>query len=348
MPTSSPGRFAIDLPAGRLATCDRLADQHAGLRERGVHHRDGGWVIARPPDVTAALASPALTVAAVDPRGDPPAGDARRLQARMARFCDFPQHAHRRELVEELLPDVPGLQAAAAQRTAADLRDRTGVFDVMPLARTVPVAVLAAALGVPAAKLTPVAILVGRFCDALAPSLSPLSADPGDGDEAACELMAALAAVGPWDDEQVAAAAGLLFQARDATAALIGAALLAEQAPVDRDAAASIEWALRHDAPVQCTRRTAVVDVQLGGVTVPRGAPVWVVVAAAEEGPPSQPATFGAGPHACPAAAHAVAVACGVLTVLRTDAWQLVPGQPVGYEPRPNLRLPAAVRVQRP
>jgi len=81
---------------------------------------------------------------------------------------------------------------------------------------------------------------------------------------------------------------------------------------------------------------------------VPRGAPVWVVVAAAEEGPPSQPATFGAGPHACPAAAHAVAVACGVLSALRTDAWQLVPGQPVGYEPRPNLRLPAAVLVQRP
>ncbi len=72
----------------------------------------------------------------------------------MARFCDFPQHAHRRELVEELLPDVPGLQAAAAQRMAAGLRDRTGVFDVMPLARTVPVVVLAAALGVPAAKLT--------------------------------------------------------------------------------------------------------------------------------------------------------------------------------------------------
>lgn len=348
MPSSSPGPFAIDLPAGRLATCARLDEQHAGLRGRGVHHRDGGWVIARPPDVTAALASPALTVVAADSRGAPLAGDARRLQARMARFCDFPQHARRRELVEELLPAVPGLQAAAAQWTTAGLWDRTGVFDVMPLARTVPVVVLAAGLGVPAAALTPVASLVGRLSDALAPSLSPLSAAPGDGDEAAGELMAALAAVGPWDDEQVAAAAGLLFQARDATAALIGAALLAQQVPADRDAAASIEWALRHDAPVQCTRRTADVDVQLGGVTVPRGAPVWVVLAAAEKGPPSQPATFGAGPHACPAAAHAVALACGVLSALRTGAWQLVPGQPVGYEPRPNLRLPAAVLVQRP
>ena len=89
-------------------------------------------------------------------------------------------------------------------------------------------------------------------------------------------------------------------------------------------------------------------DVQLGGVTVPRGAPVWVVVAAAEEGPPSQPATFGAGPHACPGAAHAVALAGGVLSALRTDRWQLVPGQSADYEPRPNLRLPAIVLVGRP
>jgi len=51
------------------------------------------------------------------------------------------------------------------------------VLDVLPLARTVPVVVLAAALGGPAAKLTPVASLVGRLCDELAPSLSPLSVD---------------------------------------------------------------------------------------------------------------------------------------------------------------------------
>ncbi len=42
----------IDLPAQQLATGDRLAEQHAALREHGVHHRDGGWVIAQAPDVT--------------------------------------------------------------------------------------------------------------------------------------------------------------------------------------------------------------------------------------------------------------------------------------------------------
>jgi len=161
----------IDLPAQQLATGDRLAEQHAALREHGVHHRDGGWVIAQAPDVTAALTSPALTVAPADSQGDPPAGDARQLQDRMARFCDGPPHAHRRELVAQLLPDVSGLEPAAAQRTAADLRDTTGLLDVMPLARRVPVEVLAAALGVAPTELTAVAILVGRLCNALAPSL---------------------------------------------------------------------------------------------------------------------------------------------------------------------------------
>lgn len=69
--------------------------------------------------------------------------------------------------------------------------------------------------------------------------------------------------------------------------------------------------------------------------------------AAAQHGPPSPPATFGAGPHRCPGAAHAVALATGVLTALRADGWRPVPGQPVNYEPRPNLRLPSTVLVDR-
>jgi len=343
MPHLSSDR-AADLSAGQLATGVRLAEQHARLREQGVHRRDDGWVVARAPDVTAALLSPALTVAAADP----PVGDARRLQAVMARFCDGPQHTRRRGLLEQLLPGTPGLEAAAAQRTATALRERTGVVDVMALARRVPVEVLAAALGVPPAELTAVGALVGRLCDALAPCLGAPSAEPGDGDKAAGELTAALAALGPWDDEQLTAAAGLLFQARDATAALIGAAVLDDGGPADRDPAARVEWALRHDAPVQCTRRTAVDDVALGGVTVPGGAAVWVILAAAEQGPPSPPTTFGAGPHTCPGAAHAVALARGVLSALRTENWQPVPGQPVDYEPRPNLRLPATVLVRQP
>jgi len=265
----------------------------------------------------------------------------------MARFSDGALHVRRRALLEQLLPAAAGLQAAAAQRTAAAVQGRAGVLDVMPLARTVPVMVLAAAIAVPEGRVCAVTDLVARVCDALAPRLGPAPTETRDGDEAARELTAALATLGPWDDEQVAAAAGLLFQARDATSALIGSALLAEHPTVGRDPLTSIEEALRRHAPVQCTRRTAVQDLRLGAASIPRGAPVWVVLAAAEQGTPSRPATFGTGPHACPAATHARALARGVLSALDSDGWQPVPAQPVDYEPRPNLRLPSTVRLQR-
>lgn len=337
-----------DLSADQLATCGCPAEQHAGLRERGVHSRDGEWIVARPADVTAALESPVLTVAPTDPRSAPPAGDAKALQTRWARFGDGAAHGRARGVLEQLLPDATGLETAAARRTAAVLRERSGAIDAMALARTVPVEVLAEALEVPPVRYSEVAALVGLLCEALAPWLGRRSLELEDGDLAARELMAILTDVEGWDSEQCAAVAGLLFQARDATAALIGAAVLNAYTAADRDPADSVEWALRHDAPVQCTRRTAVEDVVLGGETVPRGASVWVVLAAAEHGPPQRPATFGSGPHGCPGAAHATALATGVLTALRTGGWQLMPQQPVAYEPRPNLRMPAVVLLEQP
>lgn len=351
MSNPTADHFGLDVPAPALATCDHLAEQHAGLRNRGVHHRDGGWIAGRPADVAAALTLPTLIAAAGVLADGPPAGEARALQARMARFSDGPRHTRRRELLEQLMPAVAGLRTEAAQRTGSALQDSAGTFDVMPLARTVPVVVLAAALGVPAADLGRVALLTGRLCDALAPWSGVPPVEPIDGDQAAGQLAALLAPVGPWDEEQVAAAVGLLFQARDATAALVGAALLADHALVDRGTAgrnpvAGVEWALRNDAPVQCTRRIAAGEVPLGGVVVPRGAPVWVVLAAAEQGPPLRPATFGAGPHSCPGAEHAVALAIGVLSALSSNGWRLVAGQHVRHEPRPNLRMPSAVLVR--
>lgn len=209
----------------------------------------------------------------------------------------------------------------------------------------------AAALGVPDGQTTPVSALTGQLCDALAPSLVPPPTDSSC-DGAARALSQLLQDVGPWDRDHVDAAAALLFQARDATAALIGAALLADGSvhpdPRHRDPGVALKQALRWDAPVQCTRRTSLADLQLGGVMVAHGEPVWVVLAAAEQGAPSRPATFGAGPHACPGAAHAVALAQGVLAGLDASGWQSVVGQDVQYEPRPNLRMPAAVLVQQP
>lgn len=274
----------------------------------------------------------------------------------MARFTDPPQHDRRRAVLERLLPDVVGLAGAASQQTSAAIGARTGVIDAMPLAKVVPVSVLAGALGVPDAHLPQVAALTGALCDALAPSLDALPAT-SRGDDAADVLIDLLTATSAWDHEQVIAAAGLLFQARDATAALIGGALLTDRAahpsecddgPFPYDPAAAVERALRHAAPVQCTRRTTSTDALLAGVPVPAGEPVWVVLAAAEDGGPEQPMTFGAGVHACPGAAHAVALARGVLTGLDRAGYRTVPEQDVQHEPRPNLRTPVAVLVRRP
>jgi cytochrome P450 len=192
-------------------------------------------------------------------------------------------------------------------------------------------------------------------------------------DAAAAELSALAAGRAGQDPERIAAVISILFQARDATAALIGLAVLAggadgtapgrESAAPGRETAAPgretaapgretvapgrrIEQVLRRDAPVQCTRRTARADAAIGDVVVPAGAPVWIFMAAAERGS-GIPATFGSGPHACPGAAHAAAIARPVVTVLEADGWRPAAGQRIEFEPRPNIRVPARVLVTR-
>lgn len=93
--------------------------------------------------------------------------------------------------------------------------------------------------------------------------------------------------------------------------------------------------------------RVAVGDLVLGRVPIPRGA-AWIMVAASERPMTDPPATFGAGPHACPGSALAVAIAHRVVAALHANGWRRVRDQSVDYEPRPNLRLPRRVLVRRP
>jgi cytochrome P450 len=153
------------------------------------------------------------------------------------------------------------------------------------------------------------------------------------------------------DEHAVTVAISILFQARDATAALIGTALLAgrrggQRADGEARVPQRIEDVLRHEAPTQCTRRTAVADAAIGDAVVPAGAPVWIFVATAERGT-GVPATFGSGRHGCPGAAHATAIACQVVTVVEAGGWWPAAGQRIELEPRPNLRVPARVLVVR-
>jgi cytochrome P450 len=138
-----------------------------------------------------------------------------------------------------------------------------------------------------------------------------------------------------------------LFQARDATAGLIGLALSAAAGHPQATAADLVGLAERADPPVQCTRRVAARPVTIGGVTIPAGALVWVLLATADRGDPWPPATFGGGPHACPGRPAATALARGVVGAILDGGWRPVPGLAPGYEPRPNLRIPVSVLLER-
>jgi cytochrome P450 len=371
-------RLRTEPSLARLATSTADISRYAPLRYQPVHENAEGWVVARPDDVAAALSSAALTVGTASQ----PPGAAQRLQAQMARFTDGPAHQRRRELVQSLLPDPARLERDAWSMTSAGLAGRRGRWDAMELARQVPCAVLAASLGtapetigaaaetadvvpgaadvVPrAADVVPraassVADLTGQLCAVLAPrSAAGLASgdtpandgDAAEGDAAATALLAEMAT--PDGEERAVAAVSILFQAHDATAGLIGLALCAAAGHPQASATDLVGLAERGDPPVQCTRRVAARPVTIGGVIIPAGALVWVLLATADRGDPWPPATFGGGPHACPARMAATALARGVVGAILDGGWRPVPGQPVGYEPRPNLRIPVSVLLER-
>jgi cytochrome P450 len=285
----------------------------------------------------------------VAPAG-PPDGPAAELVTRMARFSDGADHRRRRALVSGLLPPVAQITRLTGARVNDYLLRRASAFDIMPIARQLPAEILARGLGLEPAQADRAAVLTGVLCDALTPALRPRAVPPESADGAATELEALFGQqLRPGGQEQRAAAISILFQARDATAALIGTAVLAGAARGRnrRSPGQRVEQVLRADAPVQCTRRTAMTDAEVAGAAMPAGSAVWIFLATAERGS-GMPATFGTGPHGCPGAAHATAIARQLVTVLDTEGWRPVSGQHVEYEPRPNLRVPVHVLVARP
>jgi hypothetical protein len=260
---------------------------------------------------------------------------AQALLAKTARFSEGRAHLERRAAAQALMPDPAQARETARLRTAHAIADARRLLDAMPVARHVPVATLASCLGFPQDATDRVASLVGRLCDASAPSLLPRQ--PGDGLERVTDELTAISALACGSPGAGEAAVGLMFQARDATAGLVGSALLRAG---DHDSPErTVDDTLRRDAPVQATTRAR------AGTEDPP-ALAWVVLATGEATPDIAP-TFGRGRHACPGHAVAAALAAGVLDAFRGAGWQAVPGQSVGYEPRPNLRVPHQVLLAR-
>ena len=231
---------------------------------------------------------------------DVPPGSVAWLRASVARFSNGADHVRRRALAVDLLAsvDADSLQHKAFARTRSIVAD-VEIIDVMTrIARPVPVGVLAEALGLPdvSADVVPVAA-------AYHPHVTP--------DVAAEAALARLVAACGGPAEPAAARIGLLVQACDATAGLVGNGLFA--ALTGKPA----------EQPVLATRRR--ID----------GEDVTVSLA----GTP-----FGAGPRACPGSRHAQALAAGVLEALR--GFRLTEGETT-WVSAPNLRMPAVLRVTR-
>ncbi|APR76784.1 putative cytochrome P450 hydroxylase [Minicystis rosea] len=123
-----------------------------------------------------------------------------------------------------------------------------------------------------------------------------------------------------------------------------------------------VEEALRFDAPVQGMTRTVTEETDLGGVTLPKGAKVFVVFASANRdpacaaepdtfdvrrAPPAQHLAFGRGPHFCVGASLARLegrVALEVLTERLPNA-RLVSDEALEYLPNLVHRGPSALPV---
>jgi cytochrome P450 len=276
-------------------------------------------IVDDPAQVRAILADPDYRVP--DPGRGAPSGTLAWLRQNVARLSNGADHERRRELAEDLLRrvDPAVLRAGARDATNAAIDGAGGrPFDAMTLvARQVPVRVLAAALDVARPEQA-----TGQLA-AVAAAFLPGTIDRGTADGSVARLAELLPA-GP--DEQVAARIGLLVQAYESTAGLIGNAVAAGMAAAARPAADVVAQTVRSNPPVRFTRRVT-----------PSGQTIALDLTSARDDPAGHLA-FGSGLRACPGAAHARALAEGAVGPLlsrcrRTGAEISYPGPPAPHVP---------------
>ncbi|MFJ9691404.1 cytochrome P450 [Kitasatospora sp. NPDC101183] len=333
------------------------------------------WVAADAASVTAALTAAELRVR---PPAEPvPAGllgtAAGAVFGDLVRMTDGPDQRRLKQVVLDALGEAEPARAGklAAERTGQSLDGAGGLEELM---FQVPARVVAALCGLDAGLEPEAARLVGDFVQCIpagataeqqraaaraAARLRELLGPGLTGAEPTGLLAALVRAAGrrdwPREAALLANAVGFLSQTYDATAGLIGNALLALRSQPAGDPAALAREVARHDAPIQNTRRFAAEPWRYGARTVQPGQTVLVVLAAANRDPaanpdphafdPGRPApacfTFGAGPHGCPGAELAVAITAGVLDELLAHGFDpaALPAAP-RYRALANARIP--------
>ncbi|MDB5872767.1 MAG: putative cytochrome p450 oxidoreductase [Ramlibacter sp.] len=335
---------------------------YARLRRQCPLHFDAGlnlWVAVSCETVEAALRHPGLRVR---PPGEPvpkalagtPAGE---VFARLVRMNDGDFHARHRPAVESSAQRLTLAQVAEAAGQAA--RDLASRADANALLSALPVQTMARLLGVEAASLDRTVACVEAFVQGISTQAGAHGIDRAN--EAARELMAQGETQG-LDKVQSANRIAMMQQSLDATAGLLGNAVLALRrqpelaagdAPPDTWRAIVAEVA-RWDSPVQNTRRFAGADLVLAGESIAQGQGLLLVLASAnrDEALNRDPdifdvarrdlrsLSFGAGAHGCPGELLAIEMAATALGVLYAQQQLQMFGQHSGFRPLPNARIP--------
>lgn len=208
----------------------------------------------------------------------------------MARFSSGPAHTERRAEVTELLEwfDLGAIEVAATEATSERL---VGRIDAMAdVARRVPTEVLLHTAGVPDFEHAGLIVEVRAIVEVIGRG-EPSSA----ASDHAVERLLARFRHHPAGAVPVVST---LYQCFDATAWLIGTALVAEA-----------RGAARRHAVVQTVRAAEAATV-IGATTIESGDTVVLDLAAAD-------LEFGAGPHECPGRGAAEAILAGVQAAVR-------------------------------
>lgn len=357
------------------------------VAQRPLYRDDalGLWVASSAQAVTAVLMSelgrvrPAAEPVPTALLGSPAAGIFRHLM----RMIDGGAHDAAKHAVSATLQALDPVRFAEdaarwADRLVGELSLQDFVFDLS-------VHVVGGLLGVPSARLRETARWMSQFVGCLAPASTAEQIERGkhaaghllelgrallaDEDASGDGLFPVLArqarrAGVDGTDAVVANGIGLMSQAYEATAGLIGNTLLAlaMRPGVHQDVTADprlltpvVREVLRHDPPVQNTRRFLARNGSVAGQEMAEGDAVLVVLAAANRDPMANPLpetfdvgradrrlfTFGVGAHACPGENLAVTIAqAGVAALLasRLDISAL-PAR-LTYRPSGNARIP--------
>ncbi|QUQ62376.1 cytochrome P450 [Kutzneria sp. CA-103260] len=357
---------------------------------------DGSWLVSRHADIKRVLHDPRISANRLDPNAPDP-GEAKAPASFLVQ--DAPSHDRLRGLVmKEFVPRVIGmrdhLEELVGKLLDAHLSDGPGQLDIVDdLAYPLPVTVICELLGVPQEDEP----IFGEFARKLTRGLDPVeepdeaeireltqvrnalidylnglivekTRNPGD------DLLSAFMPADPTVDrlgplDLRATLALLLIAGHETTVNLIANGTLALLRNPDalarlrnepELATMLVEEVLRYDPPVQMTARSTTADIEIGGVLVPAGSALRVMLAAgnrdtdvfadADQFVPDRPNNahlgFGGGVHYCVGAMLARAEAQIALTALsrRLDNPRLV-ADPPPYRENAVLRGPEHLLV---